>query len=104
EGGFLVLLESAALAGQRAARSHGEILGIGAASSVTALNGWPDGPSGLARAMRLALSDAALGPADIAAVIATANGSPHLDRVEAAALRDVFGARAVPVASVKGAT
>jgi 3-oxoacyl-[acyl-carrier-protein] synthase II len=104
EGGFLVLLESAALAAQRSARSYGEILGVGVASSATALNGWPEGPSGLARAMRLALSDAALDPEAIAAVIAAANGSPHLDRLEAAALRDVFGARAVPVASVKGAT
>ena len=53
--------------------------------------------------MRLALSDAGLTAEDIAAVVATANGSPHLDRLEAEAVREVFGARPIAVASLKGA-
>ena len=65
-------------------------------------NAWPTDGSGLARAMRLALADAALDASDIDVVFATANGSPALDRLEAAALGDVFGGRDVPVASIKG--
>ena len=39
---------------------YGEILGVGATASPTSVNGWPSEPSGIARAMRLALADAAL--------------------------------------------
>lgn len=103
EGGFLMLLESAEVARLRGARVYGEIVGVGATASRTALNGWPEDGGGIARAMRLALADADLTPDRIAAVMATANGSASLDRVEAEAIADVFGACAVPVASVKGA-
>jgi len=103
EGGFLVLLESASEAHRRGARVHGEIVGVGTTASKTAVNRWPSDPSGLVRAMRLALSDAGLTAEDIAAVVATANGSPHLDRLEAEAVREVFGARPIAVASLKGA-
>ena len=103
EGGFLLLIESASAAEQRRARVYGEIVGVGAGASSAPLNAWPADPSGLVRAMKLALSDGKLGPDEIAAVMATANGSPHLDRLEAEAIGEVFGARAIPVASVKGA-
>jgi 3-oxoacyl-(acyl-carrier-protein) synthase len=92
-GGFLVLLESASAAAARGARVYGEILGVGAAASSTSVNGWPLDSSGLIKAMRLALSDGQLGPDDVAAVMATANGSPLLDLLEAAAIGEVFGAR-----------
>ena len=39
----------------------------------------------------------------IAAVMATSNGSPLLDRLEAEAISEVFGTRQLAVASVKGA-
>jgi 3-oxoacyl-[acyl-carrier-protein] synthase II len=103
EGSYLVLLESAAAAAARGARVYGEIVGVGAAASKTALNAWPADGAGIARAMREALADAGLTPDSICAVIAAANGSPVLDRVEAEAIVDVFGARRVPVASIKGA-
>jgi 3-oxoacyl-[acyl-carrier-protein] synthase II len=103
EGGFLVLIESAAAAEQRGARVYGEIMGVGATASSTALNGWPTNSSGLVHAMRLALSDAQLRPDEIASVMATANGSPHLDRLEAVAIGEVFGNHSMAVASVKGA-
>jgi 3-oxoacyl-(acyl-carrier-protein) synthase len=52
--------------------------------------------------MRLALSDGQLGADDVAAVMATANGSPLLDLLEAEAISEVFGTRQPAVASVKG--
>jgi 3-oxoacyl-[acyl-carrier-protein] synthase II len=103
EGGFLLLIESASAADRRGARVYGEIIGIGATASKAALNGWPKDGTGLVKAMRLALFDAGLGADQIAAVIGTSNGSPGLDRQEAAAIVEVFGGRSIPVASVKGA-
>jgi 3-oxoacyl-[acyl-carrier-protein] synthase II len=103
EGGCLLLLESMTAAEHRGARIYGEIVGVGAAASKTELNGWPADGRGLAAAMRLAVADASLHAGEIAAVIGTSNGSPVLDRHEAAAIADVFGARSLPVASVKGA-
>jgi 3-oxoacyl-(acyl-carrier-protein) synthase len=103
EGGFLLLVESATAAESRGARVYGEVLGVGATASPTALNGWPADSGGLIRAMHLALSDAGLEPGDVAAVMAAANGSPDMDRLEAEAIAQVFGPRSVFVASVKGA-
>jgi 3-oxoacyl-[acyl-carrier-protein] synthase II len=103
EGGFLLLVESATAAEQRGARVYGEIAGVGATASKTELNGWPADGAGLAKAMRLALSDAGILPDEVGAVIGTSNGSPALDRHEADAIAEVFGSRSIPVASVKGA-
>jgi 3-oxoacyl-[acyl-carrier-protein] synthase II len=102
EAGVLLLLERADTAAGRGARPYGEILGVGLTASATRPNAWPADPSGIARALRLALADAETSPDDIDMVVAAANGS-RLDRIEAEAIRDVFGDRAVPVVSLKGA-
>jgi 3-oxoacyl-[acyl-carrier-protein] synthase II len=102
EAGVLLLLERADTAAGRSARSYGEILGVGITASATRLNAWPADPSGIARAVRLALADAETEPGDIEMVVAAANGS-RLDQIEAEAICDVFGDRGVPVVSVKGA-
>lgn len=103
EGAFLLLLESLSSARARGAPVYGEVLGIGATSARAVINGWPDDCSALVRAMELALSQAGVNPNDVAAVLATANGSPRLDELEARAIARVFDGRPVPVASVKGA-
>jgi 3-oxoacyl-[acyl-carrier-protein] synthase II len=102
EAGVMLLLEGADTAERRGARPYGEILGVGMTASATRLNAWPADPSGIARAARLALADAGTGPDDVDMVVAAANGS-RLDRIEAEAICDVFGTRAVPVVSLKGA-
>ena len=103
EGGFLLLIESERAAALRGARAYGEIIGLGATASKTALNGWPADGTGLAKAMQLALADGGVEAEQVAAVIGTSNGSPVLDQQEADAIVDVFGGRPIPVASVKGA-
>lgn len=103
EAGFFLLLESADAASRRGARVYGEILGIGATSSPAAVNDWPADPEGLTRAMRLAVADADLPPDRVDAIFAAANGSPGLDALEAAAIREAFEGRRVLVCSVKGA-
>jgi 3-oxoacyl-[acyl-carrier-protein] synthase II len=104
EGGFFVLLEGASAAQARGARVYGEILGFGSTASRAPVNGWPAEAHGLARAMRLAMCDASLAADRVEAVFGTANGSPGLDALEAAAIGEVFGERRVLVSSVKGAT
>ena len=53
--------------------------------------------------MREALAQAGVTPEEVAVVFASANSSIALDRVEAAALAQVFGPSGVPVVALKGA-
>ena len=63
----------------------------------------PEG-AGAQAAMRMALAQAGLAPADIGWVNAHGTATPANDRSEAAAIAAVFGAQAVPVSSTKGIT
>lgn len=104
EGAYLAVLETAESAEARQGRVSGEVVGVGAVSTLTPLNAWPTDAGALARCMREALDDAGIAPAEVGAVYASANGTRELDAVEAAALHDVFGPAAVPVTSVKAVT
>jgi 3-oxoacyl-(acyl-carrier-protein) synthase len=84
-------------------RVYGELLGSGATASPCGVNDWPLDHAQLARAMKVALEDAGISARDVGAVFASANGTERLDRLEAAAIADVFGPDAVPVVSIKGA-
>jgi len=103
EGAFFLVLESAAAASDRGARVYGTVVATGAAASDVRLNDWSEDPADLARCMRLALEAGGVRPDDIRFVMASANSTRVLDRAEAEAITDVFGARGVPVGSVKGA-
>jgi 3-oxoacyl-(acyl-carrier-protein) synthase len=103
EGGFALWLEDAEHARARGTAWSGEVLGLGAAGAPVGLNQWPDSPEPLERTMRLALDDAELAPADVDVVYASANGAEVLDRVEATALRQLFGSAQPVVTSIKGA-
>ena len=99
EGGALLILEDAASARERGApRVYGELAGYGATFDPRS------GESGLARALRLALDDAGVGPGDVDVVFADAAGHPDLDRAEADALAAVFGPGGVPVTAPKTMT
>ncbi|MFF4716252.1 ketosynthase chain-length factor [Streptomyces eurythermus] len=102
EGGAILVAEDAASARERGApRIYGEIAGY--ASTFDPKPGSGREP-GLRRAAELALADAGLAPADIDVVFADAAGLPELDRIEADALRAVFGPRGVPVTAPKALT
>ena len=102
-GAFLVVVESRAAAAGRGAAVLGELAAITGGSVPCRLNDWPADPAPIARLMRDALRQARAVPADVAVVYASANSTVALDRVEARAIAEVFGARAVPVVSLKGA-
>jgi 3-oxoacyl-(acyl-carrier-protein) synthase len=103
EGAFLFVLEEAEAAQARGAATLAEILATASTASSDRVNAWPSEPRALVRAMRDAIARAGLTPDAVDVVYASANGAETLDRVEAAAIADVFGGRAVPVTSIKGA-
>lgn len=101
EGGAILILEDGEAARRRGARIHGEILGYGATLDPRRGSGRP---SGLSKAITLALSDAGIGPEDVDVIFADGAGVPELDREEAVAIHAVFGGRPVPVTAPKTMT
>lgn len=77
--------------------------GFGIARDTSAtISDWGGDANALVTAMRDAVDDAELQPADIDAVFATANGARRLDAVEASAIATFFGVRVPAVVAVKG--
>lgn len=97
----MLVLESEPAARGRGARIYGEIAGY--ASTMDPRPGSGRG-STLKRAIELALADAGIGAGDVDVVFADAAAIPELDRTEASALRDIFGAGGVPVTAPKTMT
>ncbi|MYT74280.1 MULTISPECIES: ketosynthase chain-length factor [unclassified Streptomyces] len=102
EGGALLVLEELEQARARGARYiYGEIAGYGSTLDPRPGSGRP---AGLRKAIDLALADAGAAPNEIDVVFADAAAVPELDRIEAAAINDVFGTGAVPVTAPKTMT
>ncbi|WP_116041229.1 ketosynthase chain-length factor [Amycolatopsis palatopharyngis] len=95
EGGAYLVLEAEKSARARGvATVYGSLLGHASTFDPKPGSGRP---STLGRAIRQALADAGLEPGTVDVVFADAGGIPELDRVEAAAIAEVFGPLAVPV-------
>lgn len=93
EGAGIAVLESSQHAAARGARVHGVLAGAGVAADAYHITGpAPDG-AGQVTAMRKALTQAGLTPADVSHVNAHATGTPAGDAAEAQAIRQVFGDR-----------
>ncbi len=103
EGGFVAVVEDAARAEARGVPVLADVVGVGATSGITPVNAWPTDPAPLVRCMRAALDEAGIGPADVGAVYAAANGSVDFDRLESHAIATTFCGRPVVTTSVKGA-
>jgi 3-oxoacyl-[acyl-carrier-protein] synthase II len=105
EGAGVLVLEDADAADRRGAEPLAELLGYGATSDahhITAPE--PDG-RGAARAIELALADAAVAPEDVDYVNAHGTSTPLNDRSETEAIKSALGERAmgIPVSSTKSA-
>ncbi|MFN7986445.1 MAG: beta-ketoacyl-[acyl-carrier-protein] synthase family protein [Thermoanaerobaculia bacterium] len=103
EGAGFVVLEEREHAFSRGAEVVAEVAGFGSAcDAFRVTDPHPEG-LGAVLAMRRALDDAGLSPADVGYVNAHGTSTPGGDRVEARALGEVFGARlpGVAVSSTK---
>ncbi|MFT2018642.1 beta-ketoacyl-[acyl-carrier-protein] synthase family protein [Streptomyces sp. 796.1] len=103
EGAAVLVLERERDARARGARRYAAVAGFGAASDAYhATAPHPEG-AGLERALRTALADADVAPADVGHVNAHGTSTPMNDLTEARALHRVLGSGAA-VTSTKGVT
>jgi 3-oxoacyl-[acyl-carrier-protein] synthase II len=101
EGAGTLLLESLDNARQRSAGIRAEISGYGESSDTTHIT--RPNPEGQAQAMRAALSDAGLSPADVGFVNTHGTATESNDLCESQSIRAVLGSAAgtIPAASSK---
>lgn len=92
EGAAMLVLEPLDVARARGAAILGEIVGFGMSSDAFHIT--QPSPDGAARAMRAAISDAALQSSDIGYINAHGTATLANDATETAAIRQVFGAHA----------
>ncbi|CAN5494001.1 beta-ketoacyl-ACP synthase II [soil metagenome] len=104
EGAAVLILEEWEAAERRGATIIGEILGAGSTADAHHITAPSPGGVGAIACMQQALADAGLEPSAIAQINAHGTSTPLNDAAEADAMREVFGARAVPVTSIKGVT
>ena len=106
EGAGIVVLESLDHARARGAHIYAEVVGYGATGDAHHLTGQLPDHEGLQRAMRRALADGGLEPADVDYINAHGTSTPLNDSNETRAIRAVFGdaANALSVSSTKSAT
>ncbi|HUR92186.1 MAG TPA: beta-ketoacyl-ACP synthase II [Gemmatimonadaceae bacterium] len=104
EGAATLVLEEYERAVSRGAHIYGEVAGFGVTNDAHHMTApLPDG-SQAARAMRLALRDADIAPADIEYVNAHGSSTPLNDSTETLAIKSVFGehARRLAISGTKG--
>ena len=104
EGAAVLVLEERGRALARGARVYAELAGYGTTNDAHHMTApRPDGAQA-ARAVRLALADAHVAPAEVGYVNAHGSATPLNDPTETLALRQVFGphASALPVSGTKG--
>src|SRR5204862_7675706 len=101
EGAAFLVLEDAEAARARGATAYAELAGHGMTTDAFHVTAPHPAGHGMARAMREALAMAGAAPGDVAYVNAHGTGTPQNDRIEAEALRAVFGEGRVLVSSTK---
>jgi 3-oxoacyl-[acyl-carrier-protein] synthase II len=106
EGGAVLILEELEHARKRGARIYSEIVGYGATGDAYHLTAPAPNGEGAQRAMKRALNDAGIAPADVQYINAHGTSTPANDLNETAAIKAVFGdaAHHVNVSSTKSMT
>src|SRR5436190_4934673 len=106
EAAGCLVLEELERARARGAKILGEVIGYGATADAHHVTAPAEGGEGIVRAMKMALEDAGLSPADVAYINAHGTSTQANDSAETAAIRSTFGKRAyeVAVSSTKSMT
>jgi 3-oxoacyl-[acyl-carrier-protein] synthase II len=106
EAAACVVLEEESFAKARGAHIVAEIVGYGATADAYHVTAPPEGAEGAVRAMRMALADAGIEPAQIGYVNAHGTSTQANDGAETAALKTAFGehAKRLPISSTKSMT
>ena len=106
EGAGVLVLETLAHAEARGAKVLAEIVGYGMTCDAHHITSPSPGGVGGAEAMRLALMDGGIDPADVDYVNAHGTSTPANDKNETAAIKSALGDRAlqIPVSSTKSMT
>ena len=82
---------------------YGWLAGFGIARDTTAsISDWGEDEKAVVTAMRAAIDDAEIAAADVDAIYASANAGVRADRLEARAIRVLFGRDMPPVVATKG--
>lgn len=104
EGAAILVLEEWGHAVSRGARIYAELRGFGTTNDAHHMTAPDPAGRGAARAMQVALCDAALGTDEVELVNAHGSSTPLNDRTETLAIKTVFGERArrIPVSGTKG--
>ncbi|MEZ5142108.1 MAG: beta-ketoacyl-ACP synthase II [Acidimicrobiales bacterium] len=104
EGAGVVVLEEWSVAETRGAAILAEVLGGASSADAHHITAPAPGGAGAIACMELALAEAGLTPADVAAINAHGTSTPLNDAAEAEAIAKLFGAPGPPVTSIKGVT
>jgi beta-ketoacyl-acyl-carrier-protein synthase II len=106
EGAAVVVLEAESYARARGARIYAELAGYGATDDAFHITAPSEGGEGAVRAMKIALRKSDCDPSEVDYVNAHGTSTPANDKLETAAIKTVFGARAkdVPISSTKSMT
>ncbi|MBB1078870.1 beta-ketoacyl-ACP synthase II [Limosilactobacillus sp. STM2_1] len=105
EGGATLVLEELSHAQQRGANILGEIVGYGATSDAYHITSPDPEGNGASRAMKLAIDEAKISPADVSYINAHGTATHANDAGESKAINEVFGEKSdVRVSSIKGMT
>ncbi|MFJ5622426.1 beta-ketoacyl-ACP synthase II [Peribacillus loiseleuriae] len=106
EGAGIIILEDLEFARKRGATIYCEIVGYGSTGDAYHITSPAPGGEGGARAMKQAVSDAALQPEDIQYINAHGTSTAYNDKYETMAIKEVFGEHAnkLAVSSTKSMT
>jgi len=103
EGACLLVMEELEHAKARKAKIMGEFIASGYYFDGRSVNRYNPAGTGVKKAIEEVLDNAGMSPKDIDYICANANSTPRGDKVEALAIKEVFGAygKKVPISSIK---